>query len=565
MHLDHKKLTELLVEATGLAESTVEKNISELVDEIKQAIADGDAYELVGFGIFSGIGENINFIPSEELSTEINYKYVGMEPIEMDSPSRSASEDSSESDDEPAFEDDTLAEIMGGSADVEEEDKTEPKQEETAEAEFETESSEEFDDPFSGIFDSEEESESMADAEADEDDADDEITDDEAEEIQADVEEDLPEKSLDEEEESILDEIISAEEKEEGEPEEEKPGPEKWGIDTYRDDEDENRFSGLLGDEVYDDEMAGEETEDNEPAEDKLSILLDEDASSEEEPEPETSGAEEDFDDPFAGFGTEQEEFSEASAEAEEPQDEKIVPVLNVSSASGGKDSTAATGIRTRTRSRREKQNSPILLWILLGIIFLGGATYALGYFGVLDIPGIKGKDYNMQTAATSPASQNTEETAEPEVSEPQPQQEEAIADVPNEEETETEPTAENAENEVAQEQQNEPAVTENAQSAAPAGQPAYGMMGTPVAAANDGYTIVIYSLSNQQGAENVKQQLLNEGYRALVFPLPHAQYGTLYRVSLGQFETLRDAAIASEDLAQPYSESYFITKIQPN
>src|SRR5690554_5670830 len=86
MHLDHKKLTELLVEATGLAESTIEKNLQELVEEIKHAIADGDGYELEGFGIFSGIGGNIIFIPSDELSTEINYKYVGMEPIEMDSP-----------------------------------------------------------------------------------------------------------------------------------------------------------------------------------------------------------------------------------------------------------------------------------------------------------------------------------------------------------------------------------------------------------------------------------------------------------------------------------------------
>src|SRR5690554_579109 len=117
MHLDHKKLTELLAEATGLAESTIEKNLQELVEEIKQAISDGDGYELEGFGIFSGIGGNIIFIPSDELSTEINYKYVGMEPIEMESP---AAEHESELDEE---------------------------------VERETETEETFEDPFAGLLD----------------------------------------------------------------------------------------------------------------------------------------------------------------------------------------------------------------------------------------------------------------------------------------------------------------------------------------------------------------------------------------------------------------------------
>lgn len=88
-------------------------------------------------------------------------------------------------------------------------------------------------------------------------------------------------------------------------------------------------------------------------------------------------------------------------------------------------------------------------------------------------------------------------------------------------------------------------------------------MNGVPVSAANDGYTIVIYSLSKESNAEARQNELSEEGYRVLVATVPSQQYGTLYRVSLGQFRTMRDAAIAAEELEPPFSENYFITKIQ--
>src|SRR5690554_3432931 len=86
MHIDHAKLVELISEASGIEPENVEKQLSELIQEIQNALKEGDAYEVEGFGIFSGLGNNIIFIPSDELSTEINYKYVGMEPIELDTP-----------------------------------------------------------------------------------------------------------------------------------------------------------------------------------------------------------------------------------------------------------------------------------------------------------------------------------------------------------------------------------------------------------------------------------------------------------------------------------------------
>ena len=95
-----------------------------------------------------------------------------------------------------------------------------------------------------------------------------------------------------------------------------------------------------------------------------------------------------------------------------------------------------------------------------------------------------------------------------------------------------------------------------------PADQPEYGLYGTADPTANDGFTIVIFSLSSKENAEAEQQKLTRQGYRALVVPIPSTQYGTLYRVSLGQFATLRDAAIASDELKAPYSENFFIKKI---
>jgi nucleoid DNA-binding protein len=67
MHIDHQKLVELLTETSGIEKEKVESQLEELVEEIKEAIAEGDAYEVSGLGVFSGIGNNILFIPSDDL------------------------------------------------------------------------------------------------------------------------------------------------------------------------------------------------------------------------------------------------------------------------------------------------------------------------------------------------------------------------------------------------------------------------------------------------------------------------------------------------------------------
>ncbi len=66
MHIDHKQFIELLTVTSGIEADKVEKQVTELVEEINQALTDGEAYEIEGFGIFSGIGNRVLFIPSKE-------------------------------------------------------------------------------------------------------------------------------------------------------------------------------------------------------------------------------------------------------------------------------------------------------------------------------------------------------------------------------------------------------------------------------------------------------------------------------------------------------------------
>ena len=528
MHIDHSKLVELLSEASGIEQKKVEKQLKELVDEVQQAISDGDAYEVEGFGIFSGIGNNLIFIPSEELSTEINYKYVGMEPISVDNQ------------DEDEMEEDVVSD-------------TDP---EPAVPKIEENDSELEDDPFAGLLDDEPESEPEPDEE--ETDPDDEP----AIEEENPMTEDSPEKekpSYDDVFDDLIfgDEEASEEQIQAGEEERVHPGPEKWGIDSYRDDNDENMFTGLLGNKEEEPESAGQqpEIENEEKADEpKLSIQLD------EESVPDTGDFDEndeDFDDPFKGLNEDEDEME---GEAVEEDDEEIVPVItNISSGTGEKEESANAGLKPKTRSSMERKNSPILLWILLSLIILGGGAYALGYFGIVTIPGIEAQYAGNQN--TSMNIGTPEATEENNVQENTEAMETPVQ--PPETDMEENNSAPVQEEQAASEQDPINDVSEDIQETA-ANQPTYGLMGAPEAGANNGYTIVIYSLSQEVNAENQRQQLLKEGYRALVYPLPHAQYGTIYRVSIGQFESLRDAALAAENLSQPFSENYFITKIQP-
>ena len=59
MHIEHKQFLDLIAEASGMDLEKAEKQLSELVNEIKQSLGEGEAYEIEGFGIFSSLGNRV--------------------------------------------------------------------------------------------------------------------------------------------------------------------------------------------------------------------------------------------------------------------------------------------------------------------------------------------------------------------------------------------------------------------------------------------------------------------------------------------------------------------------
>jgi len=581
MLIDNEKFIGLLAENSGLEKEKVEKYLAELIEDIRTAFEEDEGYEVDGFGIFSKLGSNILFIPSEDLATEINYKYVGMEPIELPGGKTEELEEEDEAEENPI-----QGILDGADSDVE---------------------SQEYEDPFAELFNEAEEHEKGNKVES---------TD---EEIEAAVEEEIENEDLDE---NIFSEISEEQEEEletpslveeeveealenEDQPEE-KTGPEQWGIDAHKEDDQEDAFSGLFGEDADDsseiideddifaseEELVDIESEENQQQDGSVDSEAEIDFSALEENKVEEL-QEDDFDDPFA-------ELEEDSEEVED-----FVPVVtNVSSDSAAKsklqkDDVADDSGDNKTNSEPEKvelpknprdrkQSSPVFLYMILALVILGGAGYILAYFGIVDINGITPPKYKTQvTQATTPVNQqnntlpqNTESEevvpptkTPPEVDEENINAEGASSSENNETSTNETPIEQpvdenlniNAENDLAPLVADEKAPGNTGSMTSfneEANADTYGLTGIATEAGNNGYTIVLYTLSRKAGADAQLQKLTQDGYRTIIKERPSEQYGVLYRVSIGQFETLADAAIAAEQVDSSILGNYIITKI---
>ncbi|HAH51987.1 MAG TPA: hypothetical protein DCL80_12330, partial [Balneola sp.] len=242
MLIDNEKFIALLSDNSGIEKEKVEKYLEELISEMKTSFDEGEGYEVEGFGIFSKLGSNILFIPSEELETEINYKYVGMEPIEL--PGGQEQQETKEEEENP------IQGILDGGG---------------------TEEREEYEDPFAELFNEAEEHEKSKQEEESLDLTEDEIEAVVEEEIESEDAEEIVaespvEEDIDDLEESLKDIFGEEESNEESdeeieaaEEEESIPGPKEWGIDAHKEEEQEDVFSGLLGDEAEETELIDED------------------------------------------------------------------------------------------------------------------------------------------------------------------------------------------------------------------------------------------------------------------------------------------------------------------
>ncbi len=581
MLIDNEKFIALLADNSGIEKEKVEKYLEELISEMKASFDEGEGYEVEGFGIFSKLGSNILFIPSDELETEINYKYVGMEPIELPGGAQHQETEEPEEEDE-----NPIQGILDG---------------------VKTEEPEEYEDPFAELFNEAEEHEKAAQEQTEGDLSEEEIEAVVEEEIESeDTEEIITEEQEQEKEplEDTLKDIFGSDEseeetEEEPDPEEEPaPGPENWGIEAHKEEEQEGAFSGLLGDAEEEPELIDEDdifaTEDEIASEEEVSEPEDEVAQeetvSEEETEEEIDfsaleddSSEEDFDDPFDEL-------------IEEDDDEDFVPVVtNVSSGKATKkdageekneeeDEKTEKKSRTPKSPRDRKQSSPVFLYMILALVLLGGTGYLLAYFGVVNIEGITPSSASTQVAQSTPPVTQPENTPpenaaadEEQLVREVPKVESNSENAPDEAEenngNSSDPVSEITEEEIPENQENDiaPLVADekapgdggiispvNIQTEAEV----YGLNGTATEAGNNGYTIVLYTLSRKSGADAQFEKLSKDGFRVIIKETPSQEFGRLYRVSIGQFESLADAAIAAEKVDSEILGNYIITKI---
>lgn len=83
MTVNRKKLVDLLAEKTGLDKASVEDQLVLFMDQLRSELSKGETFEVTGLGTFNLEGDEIVFQAEEKLSTEVNYKYAGMKPIEL--------------------------------------------------------------------------------------------------------------------------------------------------------------------------------------------------------------------------------------------------------------------------------------------------------------------------------------------------------------------------------------------------------------------------------------------------------------------------------------------------
>lgn len=196
----------------------------------------------------------------------------------------------------------------------------------------------------------------------------------------------------------------------------------------------------------------------------------------------------------------------------------------------------------------RRKRKSGAIVWVLLLILLVGGALAA--YFYLAD--------------GENEASLIPEDTTELSAAGQQIVENGALADGSETFETD----ADNVEEELVSATTAQNGNTQLPNETAPAGdareQTLYGLKGEVIPQANDGYSIVLHSFDEESKTEEAVQNLIDEEYRVIVGSRTVAGR-VMWRISVGQFQTLQDAQDAAIELPPPFNTQNFIHRIQLN
>lgn len=496
MNIDREQLIDLLVERTPRGREEVERQFNEMIAEITDLTAEGKPYTIDGFGTFSLQDGLLTFEAAEELQTEINYKYVGMNPVEIVKPNR----------------------------DMPEADAKSPVQEKP-----ETESPEP--EPVPEVDSSDEDR--IADIWG------------------------IPSASE-------LDERVR--QREEETEEESKPGDKGEPTAETTDDEQEPEEESVAEDAGASDHEAVENDEAEEESEEAgetgagdvtgdLGADADETPSEEKEPEiesdPESDKALQEM------LESEEPLVEEETAADEEPEakpDRK-----KEKAASSTEPKKAADKVRPKKRKVRKRSDYTIaVLFAIFSVIVATGVVY----WAAMNPTHSEEMTSSSTTQAAAGRSDNLSEDAASGSGTPTATGDGAAAEKKEADPPESSPdkTAKSAVEQADEMTQNQPETT-SAETNEASGD-IYGLHGEVHSSANDGYTIVIYSLKNGANARNIKGQIEADNYRALLKKVPNGNGETYWRVSIGQFETISDAQQAAEQLEQPYRDHHFIHRI---
>lgn len=572
--INRDELIDQLTEKSELERDQVENKLKQLIEEIRHQTQEGESYEIEGFGTFYREHDTLQFEPSESLETELNYKYAGMEPVELagsnkDLPDEELEEqqegDSPDDELESGEKEDDYEEIFGLSSqkameedefdeeesveerDVSEEEFTQPEEDDSEKiTDEESETEEESD---------EEESEEPDDLEEEIDDIekalmeeldtgeDEEIDDDEVEE----VEETLDPFSEDAEDE----EIDESPEDEEWDEEEEQRGP-------FATEEDEVEDLSETGEEEHlEDEMRSEAEKDEE---DEVEPIPDEPETLEEDEEsasPVPDEEQEDFDQIFEESEPEEEE-SEEELIFQDEDDETEETELE-------KEEREKTVTRRRRRSRlssffrRINQSFPVIPLLLVSI-----SVFVLGFgFWLIVSPDLRSDMYEFTDSILSDEQQEQVERSGPVASggegttnKPQKsvsgtsQPEKPEEEKPGESNTQTKKTEESSTSE-----QDESAGADADERKSDM----YGLYGEWHSEGSS-YALIIYSFTDRSNASEVINGMESK-YRTYIHSA--VVNGTKYfRVAVGQFKSVDAALEAAQKLDEKYRDNYFVRRI---
>ena len=336
------------------------------------------------------------------------------------------------------------------------------------------------------------------------------------------------------------------------------------------------KYAGMQPIVVSDDFNVGieepeEETEgdvEREPEEEQESVV-DEEPDSEEEPEAvdnteaEVDSEPEEATQPEVEVDSEPEEESEGDVEREPEEEQESEPDL---------DDEAKARIAKRTASLRSpkktKRSNRTPIYIGIGIVFIAAMIAGWQFYlkPILDEPAMLVGDSSTEPSNVSEAvnSNSISEEQQPSAAldnEKNGLEGEASGTMGMNEKSSIISPENSASRINTDSVVSAPIMAKNV-AEIPADQPRYGLMGEVDTRANDGYTLVLFSLSNRQSAMEKYELYRSAGYRSLLSPVNSSRFGLMWRVSIGQFSTVEQALEVAKELPKEIIEDYFITKI---